>query len=313
MPLKNFTLLYVEDNRDAQEHLKMILEDDVKEFYQAYNGEDGLALYRDKKPDIILTDVNMPLLDGIGMSKKIKSIDKCQYIMILSALDDRITLLNAINAGVDYFIPKPININILEDRLYIVAQQLQYKKDAEELKIKEQKRLYNLAHLDSLTKIPNRHLFNLKLDQAISRAQREKSFVTLFFIDLDNFKHVNDTYGHLIGDKVLQSLATNISNEIRVEDTLSRISGDEFTLIVESKYNNDYLDIVAKKILGASSFSMKVEDETIDITCSIGISIYPKDAQSKKELIDCADTAMYKVKKAGGKAGYEYSIDTQYR
>ena len=254
MPLKNFTLLYVEDDRDAQEHLKMILEDDVKEFYQAYNGEDGLALYRDKKPDIILTDVNMPLLDGIGMSQMIKSIDKYQYIMIVSAFDDRNTLLNAINSGVDYFIPKPININILEDRLYIVAQHLQYKKDAEELKIKEQKRLYNLAHLDSLTKIPNRHLFNLKLDQAISRAKRENSFVSLFFIDLDNFKNVNDTYGHLVGDKVLQSLATNISNAIRVEDTFSRVSGDEFTLIVESKYNNDYIDIVAKKICNYSPY-----------------------------------------------------------
>ena len=307
MPLNNFTLLYVEDDRDAQEHLKMILEDSVKEFYQAYDGEDGLALYRDKKPDIIVTDVNMPILNGIGMSKKIKTIDKYQYIMIVSALDDKDTLLKAINSGVDYFIPKPIDINILEDRLNIVARSLQYKKDEEVFKEKEKEKLYNLAHLDSLTKIPNRYLFNLKLDQAISRAKRENSFVSLFFIDLDNFKSVNDTYGHLVGDLVLQTLATNITHAIRVEDTFSRISGDEFTLIIESKYNDDYIDIVAKKILAASSFSMKVEDETINITCSIGISIYPKDAQSKEELLHCADTAMYNVKKLGGKAGYKYS------
>ena len=305
MLLKNCTLLYVEDDKDAQEHLKMILEDSVKEFYQAYDGEDGLALYRDKKPDIILTDVNMPISDGIEMSKKIKTIDRYQHIMVLSSLDDRKTLLNAINSGVDYFIPKPIDINTLEDRLNIVAKHLEYKKEVEELRRKEKKGLYNLAHLDSLTKIPNRYLFNLKLDQAISRAKRENSFVSLFFIDLDNFKNVNDTYGHLAGDRVLQSLSTNITNVIRVEDTFSRISGDEFTLIIESKYNNDYINIVAKKILGASSFSMKIEDETIHITCSIGISIYPTDAQSKEELIHCADTTMYKVKKSS-KSDYEF-------
>jgi len=294
---ENFTLLYVEDNIEAQERMKMILEDDFKEFYQAYNGKDGLEMYKEKKPDIIISDIDMPVLDGLSMSQKIKDIDKYQIIIILSAFNNREILLNAINIGIDYFIPKPVNIDILNDKLNIISLNLQNKIDLERSRKREIDVLYNLAHFDSLTKVPNRFLFELRLEEAISRATRKKTSFAVFFIDLDYFKNINDTYGHRAGDEVLKAVTNNIKKVIRKEDVLARIGGDEFALIAEDFEDKSYIDILEKKICSVSP-CIKVNDTNICVSYSIGISIFPQDAISKKELLHLADTKMYEVKRS---------------
>jgi len=308
MLINNFTLLYVEDEVEAQEQMKMMLEDDVKEFYQAFNGEEGLKLFKELNPDIILTDINMPLLDGLSMSQEIKNIDDEKPIIIMSAFDDRKTLLRALNMGIDYFTPKPIDMDIVNRKLEKIAKHLQNKIDAENARKKEMEYLQHMAHYDILTKVPNRFLFDLKLDQAISRAKRNDSVVLLFFIDLDNFKSINDTYGHGGGDIVLKTVSKNIQNVIRKEDTLARISGDEFSVIIEDITDMQYIDTLAKKIIEASSTSIDFEGKKISITCSVGISKFPHDSIHKKELIHFADIAMYKAKHKG-KATYEYYVE----
>jgi len=305
MIMKNFTLLYVEDDKNAQEWMKLVLEDDVKEFLQAYDGQEALEIYKEKKPDIILSDINMPVLDGLSMAETIKKQDKEQPILIMSAFDDRETLMRAINIGISYFIPKPIDMEKLLDKLNQVAQTIQYKLDAQKLKEQEIANLYNLAHYDNLTQIPNRFLFNLRFDEAISRAKRRKGVFTLFFIDLDNFKNINDTYGHAAGDAVLRSVSKNIKSAIRVEDTFARISGDEFSLIIEDIDDDTYINNLAEKILQATSIPINYHGEEINITCSVGVSRYPKDSDNKKELLYLADSAMYKAKELG-KASYSY-------
>ena len=305
MLINNFTLLYVEDDVEAQEQMKMMLEDDVKEFYQAYNGEEGLKLFKELKPDIILTDINMPLLDGLSMSQEIKDIDDEQPIIIMSAFDDRKTLLKALNIGIDYFTPKPIDMDIVSKKLEKISKHLQNKIDAENARQKELQELQNMAHYDTLTKVANRFSFDLKLDQAISRASRNNTAVLLFFIDLDDFKSINDTYGHAGGDIVLKTIAQNIKNAIRKEDTLARISGDEFSVIIEDINDIQYIDNLAQKIIKASSTLIDFNSKQISITCSVGISKFPHDSTHKKELINFADIAMYRAKQKG-KATYEY-------
>ncbi len=307
MPLKNFTILYVEDNTDAQEQLKLILEDDVKEFYQAYNGEDGLALFQEKKPDIILADINMPLLDGLEMSKRIRRIDSEQPILIISSFDDKNTLLKALNIIVDGFVTKPIDIEKLGYQLNKIAKKLQNKMSTQNTKEKEINNLYNLAHYDMLTKIPNRFLFDIRLKQAINNALKHETNVVIFFIDLDDFKDINDYYGHQAGDKILKSIVNNIKKVIRKEDILSRIGGDEFALIIEGVFNKNYITTLAQKIINASSISIKHRNNMIYASCSLGISMFPEDSSSKKELIHFADIAMYEAKKAGKKSFSFYS------
>jgi len=305
MLLKSFTLLFVEDDPQTQELMKALLEEDVKIFYQAYNGKEGLAIYREKKPDIIITDINMPILSGMEMADKIKEIDKTQSILMMSALDNRETLLNAINIGIDGFVVKPVDMEQLNSKLSEVAQNLQNRIDAENSRLKvmkekqkeEMQGLYNLAHYDVLTNIPNRHLFNEKLDLAIVNS--EQNNMALFFIDLDNFKIVNDSYGHKAGDYTLVTIVNNIKKVIRNTDTFARIGGDEFALLVEDVIGRESLEKLAEKIIEAVSVPFYFDEQKINISCSIGISQYKQDADSKEELIHFADLAMYNTKSTG--------------
>jgi diguanylate cyclase (GGDEF)-like protein len=297
--LNNFTLLYIEDDIDAQNYIQLIFEDDLKEIYTASDAIEGLAIYKEKRPDIVLTDINMPKMDGFSVIKEIRKLDKDQPIVVISAFDDKDNLLKAINMSSNGFVAKPIDIDFLYEKLTSIAQHLQEKKDLQERKAQEMQNLYKLAHYDALTEIPNKFLFEITLEKAISKAKRDSGRLTLFFIDLDNFKGVNDTYGHKAGDVVLQSVTRNIKKVIRAEDTLARRSGDEFLLLIEGVNDKTILDKLAKKILEEASSSVEYMNKMIKITLSIGISRFPFDSDTKEDLIHFADIAMYKAKYSG--------------
>ncbi len=141
MSLANFTLLYVEDNTDMQDSMKSFLEDEVKEFYQALNGEEGLALYNEKKPDIILSDINMPKMSGLEMSEAIKKLNENQPIILLSAFEETEILKEAINIGINNFIVKPIqDIRKLLAMLEKISFQLQSKIDGKIIQLKNAQR-----------------------------------------------------------------------------------------------------------------------------------------------------------------------------
>ena len=299
MSLNNFSLLFVEDNKDAQEHIRLIFEDDVKDLYIASDGIEGLRIYKNKSPDIILTDINMPNMDGLSMVKEIKNIDKNQPILMMSAFDDKENLLEAINIGCNGFVSKPVNIDFLYDKLNSIAQKLHDEKEKQNLKNLEIQKLYNLAHYDTLTNIPNKFLFEIELDRAVSQAKRDKSKIALFFIDLDNFKEVNDTFGHEAGDYTLKTIVNNMQKVIRNEDILARRSGDEFLLMVKGNWKREDLSSLANKIIKATSAPIRYSDDVIFISSSIGISVFPSDTNSPQELINLSDKAMYKAKKAG--------------
>ena len=293
--LQDFTLLYVEDDLDTQEYMEFYLSDEVKELYQAYNGEEGIELYKSKKPDIIVTDLNMPKLNGMDMIKKIKSIDSQQIIIITSAFGDVDNLMEALNNGANGFISKPIDIEKFNDKLLEVTASLKDKIDKDRDNQEEKKILYDLAHYDELTKIDNRFSFNNSLSKIIDN----KSSFALFFIDLDNFKPINDTYGHEAGDEILKWVTSNISKIIRKDDIFARLGGDEFALIMRDIDNIETLKILAQKIIDATSIPLEYNKNTLMVSSSIGISRYPKDGLDMDTILKLADTAMYKSKKNG--------------
>lgn len=306
MNSKDFTLLYVEDDPVAQEWMQVIFDGQFKEYYQAYNGQEGLELYKKYKPDIILTDINMPQLNGLEMAEQIKAIDKNQAIIVMSAFDDKETLLKAINIGIDYFAPKPVNMEVLNEKIDNVVQTLFEQRELKRLQEKEMQELHYLAHYDTLTGIQNRFHFEKNLRKILNRANRIGHEVICFFIDLDNFKVINDTYGHAAGDEVLRNTVENINKVIRDEDTFARISGDEFALIMEvSNENKCEADTIANKIIEALSTDIIFNEKPIKVSCSIGISCFPDDATTVEELLRNADLAMYEAKKQG-KSTYSY-------
>ncbi len=170
---------------------------------------------------------------------------------------------------------------------------------------KTQAKLNKLAHYDTLTSLPNRTMFHNSLRSLISKANRNQTKVALMFIDLDNFKMINDTLGHDYGDLLLQEVASRVKNILRAEDVVSRLGGDEFTVILDDIKDVSYPSIVAQKIIDTLSTPIKLKDELGYIGASVGISIFPDDASEIEQLIKNADLAMYKAKHEG-KNVYRY-------
>jgi len=155
------------------------------------------------------------------------------------------------------------------------------------------------AHHDALTNLPNRALFNDRLEQAITKARRHKEEFALFFIDLDHFKQINDTLGHEMGDEVLKFFAKRLDDSVRTEDTIARIGGDEFMVIMESLQTPEAISVVANKIVSIVKEPIVLGEQTLHLGTSIGISVYPHNGETSELLLKNADTAMYKAKNEG--------------
>jgi diguanylate cyclase (GGDEF)-like protein len=164
--------------------------------------------------------------------------------------------------------------------------------------------LHYLAHVDSVTGLPNRHEFNERLAFALAKADRFETSVALLLLDLDNFKVVNDTLGHDSGDVLLTLVAERLLQTLRSNDVICRIGGDEFVIIVEPSDSASEIDGVAGKILAALGCPFGVEGHQLYVSASIGVSVYPRDAADARTLTRSADTAMYHAKNRG-KNGYE--------
>ncbi len=173
------------------------------------------------------------------------------------------------------------------------------KKEAQKkIKEKEKQLLYQANH-DALTNLPNRNLLNDRLEQSIQRAKRHNEKFALFFLDLDRFKHINDSLGHETGDLVLKKVSMVIKGILREEDTLARIGGDEFVIITGNTKENKNFAVLAEKIIKSLQQPIIVNYNTLYISTSIGISIFPNDTISGKNLLKFADSAMYKAKEEG--------------
>ncbi len=162
-----------------------------------------------------------------------------------------------------------------------------------------EQRIEFLAHYDSLTKLPNRALFADRLRRALVVAHRQKSKVGLMFLDLDKFKTVNDTLGHLAGDQLLKSVAERLKHCVRSSDTVCRQGGDEFLILLDDIHSIDDVSLVAEKIMRAMSNPHRLGEIDEIITFSIGAAMYPDDAPDDEMLMRCADLAMYRAKECG--------------
>ncbi len=170
-------------------------------------------------------------------------------------------------------------------------------RDITERKATEEK-ISNLVYLDSLTELPNRRLFNDRLESSIDQAAGNGKVLSILYLDLDQFKLINDTYGHQTGDRLLVEASTRIKSCLSKTDTLARLGGDEFIVLL---LNADYTktEAVAQKILGALNEPFLLNDETVFTTSSIGGSLFPSDGQSPEILVKNADIAMYRAKEEG--------------
>ncbi|MEC5396368.1 putative bifunctional diguanylate cyclase/phosphodiesterase [Uliginosibacterium sp. H1] len=175
--------------------------------------------------------------------------------------------------------------------------------DISERKAQEE-RIHYLAHHDSLTGLPNRVLLNDRLNVAMSQANRDNHCVALLFIDLDRFKNINDSLGHAVGDGLLQAVAERLRRAVRGADTVCRVGGDEFIVVLHKVRRQQDAELVAEHILASLAPAARVGEHDLSITPSIGLSLYPGDASDAEMLIRTADVAMYHAK-AQGRNNYQ--------
>lgn len=250
--LKNVTILYAEDEKDLREVTHQILKGFTKKQYVAENGQEGLELFKahEKEIDLIITDVNMPILNGLDMIKEIKKININIPIIVATAFSNKEYLLEAIDIGVDKYVLKPIDIAKL---LQVMSQSLIYH---------ELKNLYT----DTLTNLPNRNKLKKDLE--------ENNMDLMALLDIDEFSTINDLFGEKIGDTILYELANKIRDYFNDDYYVYRIEADKFAIV--AKQNNQNVDdfynlckIFADKI---EKESLLIDEYEIDINITIGIA-----------------------------------------
>lgn len=221
------------------------------------------------------------------------------------------------------------DIGALSTAFNSMLERIQHREAELESEIAERKRveekLDRLAHFDNVTELNNRHFFNERLHAVVSRSEQFKERTGLMFIDLDNFKAVNDTLGHDTGDELLRLVSKRLSDTLRFGDVICRIGGDEFAIILENISQASVASMVAEKCLASLAMPISINGNEIYISASIGISIYPDDARDMHELLKYADTAMYYAKNSGknafrlflpsmqGEAQKRFSMDANLR
>jgi diguanylate cyclase (GGDEF)-like protein/PAS domain S-box-containing protein len=205
-------------------------------------------------------------------------------------------------------VPELLSISAVRDPLGQVTHYVGVFTDITHMKESET-RLEFLAHHDPLTHLPNRLLFNTRLDQALHQAQREDRRLAVLLLDLDRFKDINDSYGHLAGDELLQHVAERLTQRLRQSDTLARLGGDEFALLMHDLRHDDDAARLAAELLGALSEPWRSsEGVEVSVGVSIGICIYPDHGRTAQTLLQGADAALYRAK-GDGRGIYRYYAD----
>lgn len=253
------------------------------------------ALHRENHYDLILLDLQMPRMDGFAVMDGLKTIESDGYLPVLAVTAEPAHKLRALRGGAKDFVSKPFDLaevlmrvhNLLEVRLLHEASRA------------HGKLLESLALQDQLTGLANRRLLADRMSMALVHARRNKSSMAVVYLDLDGFKQLNDMLGHGAGDTLLRLVAERLLETVREEDTVARAGGDEFILLLWHISGPDYAAAVARKVLEALAQPYLIEGNTVHITTSVGVGIYPMHGTDADTLIRHADLALYDAKRAG--------------
>jgi diguanylate cyclase (GGDEF)-like protein len=286
------TILVIDDESSVHQAVRSHLEDVVDEILSANGPGEGIRLATQRKPDVILLDINMPDMDGYKVCRHLKENSATRDIPILFLTVDRNVehLAKALDCGGSDYILKPFNTVELEARVRAALRT---------------RRLFELlreqARIDALTGLSNRAAMDDALRAAVSSHQRLGQPMALLMLDLDNFKHINDSYGHGVGDDLLREVGATLRGHCRPYDVPCRFGGDEFAVIL-GQIEGAYARQAAARIMaGIAEISMHLEGEQLNLSSSAGLisSCDLPEAFDPEDLLKAADAALYDAKKAG--------------
>ena len=299
------SVLLIEDNDvDARLTQDLLAEWSVEEFKitHAKTLSEGISHLDMNRYDAILLDLSLPDAFGLPTLRQVHATNPSIPVVVLSGVSDQALALQAVQQGAQDYLVKG------QGHPELLARSVRY---AIERKRSEERLTY-MAQYDQLTGLVNRALFRDRLIQAMARSKRLQQPLGLMLLDLDRFKSVNDTLGHDIGDELLKGVAERLKGCVREVDTVARMGGDEFTVILEGVASEQGIVIVAKRIAESIAAVFDLKGHQVNIGISIGITVYPHDDHGIDELLKHADSAMYRAKHKGG-SGFAFHEASGYK
>lgn len=292
-------ILIVDDSPTIRVSLSRSLQDEFLPV-EAVDGEQAWEfINNDSRIEVVLTDLIMPGLDGFGLVKRIRSSENNHIrnipVIVVTGADDTAAREKAFLAGANDFVTKT------SDRVELLARLRAHRKLA--LTIREleasQRELREQANTDVLTNLANRRFFTHIANKELSLMRRQKEYFAVLMMDIDHFKVVNDTYGHAAGDYVLTQVARALTDNLREEDMVARVGGEEF--VVSSPYTNRLAAIVLAERLrkAVEGLDINFEGNQIPVTISIGVALQPNDGDELDAILAAADERLYTAKQKG--------------
>jgi diguanylate cyclase len=282
----------------------------VKDIVQANTAVRALKLFDEDTFDIVLLDYRLPDMECLDVLNQLtQHADKQAAVVILTGMDDNEVIeRNCIFAGAQDFLLKK---ELSERHLTKALLHAQARHALNSKLIDTHKRLKYLAENDPMTGLSNRYYFEEHLRSAIQRAHRFNFQLGLIYLDLDNFKLINDSLGHDSGDQLLQQIAQRLLTVVREGDVVCRLGGDEFAIVVHDLETETSVGALAQRIIESIREPITLNQTEHFVTCSIGIATYPKCALNAEDMQKRADLAMYQVKRAGRNGFHFFSEDLQ--
>lgn len=309
---KMYTLLVIEDDDDIRYSICDILELSKYRVMSASSGRKGLEIARQQIPDLILSDVQMPEMDGYEVLDAIRQDPKLTLIsfIFLTSLADHQYLRKGMLWGADDYLTKPLNG---EELLEAISVQLSKKEKVNQhyqniAQNIAQEKLENLLYFDPLTQLPNRLALRERLDRAISNTSQEVP-IPILLIDIDRFGVINDSRGEEFGDLLLQAIAKRIIDIVQDDDTICRLSGDEFAIILSTANPKFEAKYVANSLLDSFADPFIVRLTEVYVTASIGISLHSQDTSG---IMQQANLALQEAKRHGGNC-YQFFDEIQVK
>ena len=296
------TVLVIEDHPDQRELLMIVLQKEGYRVIAAANGVEALEKLEKEPVQIVLSDIMMPKMNGFELINKIRSNPafKNIYLILITARIQEGDRVRGLDLGADDYITKPFSFSELLARVRVGSRVVQY-----------QQHLEYQTLIDALTGLFNRRAFEKKIEEEFERAKRYHHPLSLLIADIDNFKTINDTYGHHAGDQVLKGIAEALRDKSRRSDFASRYGGEEFVLILPETDLENALQAAKKMVAEIKGQSFGTPTRSFSLTISVGISSTSnKDYSEWEEMLQDADQALYLAKNKG-KNRAEFFLSTR--
>ncbi|HPF20191.1 MAG TPA: diguanylate cyclase [Syntrophomonas sp.] len=295
---KQMKVLVADDDKLSRLLVKDLVTSMGYEVLEAADGEQAWQVLQEHSPRLVILDWIMPRMDGTELCQRLRLLDdeNYYYIILLTGLNSKENIIAGLNAGADDYITKPFIPQELEMRLKAGKRILELQQSLQEALEKQR----HMARHDALTGILNRGEIIKMLEKELIRAERQHERLSVIMGDLDHFKQINDTYGHMVGDAVLVETAQRLKDTLRVYDSVGRYGGEEFLLVLPGCALEE-AQLLAGRILHAiNAQPVRYNNHKIPVTISLGLACNDTPAYAHVEgIVQAADFAMYQAKKNG--------------